>query len=95
MTPTEVIHLELVRSRREDARIAAMILLSEPQRIGNKPIVDFLRLIKCMDDEEGQETIGGWLRRAGVNPLRPSSKLTKRERDLIAGQLVRFWKGQK
>ena len=27
MSPTEVIHLELVRSRREDARIAAMIIL--------------------------------------------------------------------
>lgn len=90
MSPEIIIREETLRGRRADARLAGLILYSQPDMIGDKPIGDFLLQIKCI----GRKRVAGWLERAGVNPWRPCSKLSGRERDLIVAQLVRFSKGQ-
>lgn len=88
--PRQVVHLGIVRYRREGCRLAAMILLSEPERIGDEPISDFLRRIENLKLERIYE----WLRRAGINPLRPGNQLRYQERQLLAGLLVQYSKGQ-
>jgi hypothetical protein len=88
VSPTEIIDRALLRSMRSDARLAAMIILAEPSRIGDEPIYEFLMHIKCIR----RETVKGWLDAARVNPLRPGRELTSDQRRAIARQLTDFWK---
>lgn len=88
MSPTEIIRRELQRSMRDDARIAAMILLAEPERIGEERIGDFLLRIKCIEFD----TVYEWLERAGVNPWRAGNKLSTEQRRRLARELTDFWK---
>jgi hypothetical protein len=88
MSPTEVIRHELSHSMRADARLAAMIVLLEPSRIGDEPIGDFLLKIKCVR----RDTVMGWLQAAGVNPWRAGRSLNECQRRALARELTRFWK---
>lgn len=79
---------QMRRYRREGCRLAAMILLAEPERIGDEPIGDFLLRIEYLK----RDTASEWLRRVGVNPWRACSQLTNHQRRLIAGLLVQYSK---
>lgn len=89
MSPAEVVRRELSRSRRDDAKLAAMILLAAPERLGTKPIYEFLKLVKCTEDTD---LVTRWLRAAKIDPLRPGRDLTRDERGALARQLTSFWK---
>ena len=88
MTPTEVIRQELSQSMRADARLAAMIVLMEPSRIGDEPIGEFLMKVKCIR----RQTVTKWLQAAGVNPWRAGKSLNECQRRALAKQLTLFWK---
>jgi hypothetical protein len=80
---------ELARAMRSDARLAAMIIVAEPERIGHKPVGDFLLgTIKCVEFE----TVQGWLQDAGVNPWRTGYQLAPEHRGALACRLIEFWK---
>ena len=87
---SERIKAQMRQYRREGARLSAMIILAEPQRIGEQTVGDYLMQIPYMR----RETVSGWLRHAGINPWRPCSQLRSHERRLIAGQLVNYSKGE-
>lgn len=91
MSPAEIrsqIPSLLRKGMCDDARLAAMIVLCDPDRIGDEPIYEFLMHIKCIR----RSTVKGWLDAAHVNPLRPGGKLTADQRRAIARQLTDFWK---
>jgi hypothetical protein len=83
-----LIRKELSQSMRADARLAAMIVLLEPSRIGDEPIGEFLLRIKCIR----RETVAKWLQASGVNPWREGRLLTKCQQRALARELTRFWK---
>lgn len=72
----------------DDVRLAMMILLAEPERIGSEDIGSFLLRIKCIE----RSTVYGWLERAGVNPWRAGNELSGAQRDRLASELMAFWK---
>lgn len=72
----------------DDARLAAMIILAEPERIGDEAVGDFLMRIKCIE----RETVEQWLLAAGINPWRRGRKLTDDQRHRLARELTAFWK---
>lgn len=84
----KAIHEELRRGMRSDARLAAMIIVADPGRIGEERIGEFLLRIKCIEFETVQE----WLQHAGVNPWRTGFQLTNEHRGALARQLIAFWK---
>ena len=56
--PSEVLRSEMDRLRRENARLAAMVLLAEPERIADRDIGSFLlEVIPYLD----RDTASGWL----------------------------------
>jgi hypothetical protein len=84
----KAIKKELARAMRSDARLAAMIIIAEPERIGNDRIGEWLLRIRCVEFE----TVQGWLQHAGVNPWRTGYQLAPRHRGALARQLIAFWK---
>lgn len=86
-----VVRRTKIQYRAEGCRLAAMILLAEPESIGEKPVGTFLLEIPFMTEE----IAGPWLAAAGVNPWRKGSKLTGLQKDALARQLTNFWKAWK
>lgn len=87
--PSERIKAQMRQFRLEGARLAAMILYAEPERIGDQAIGDFLLQVPYLKREVAEE----WLRRAGVNPWRSADKLKSWERRTLAEILVQYSKG--
>lgn len=84
--------------RRDGARLAAMILLAEPQRLTGLATVDFLRQIPYIRNED--EQIAAWLAPpecggAGINPLRPGNHLTGSQRRRLACLLVAYARAER
>lgn len=88
MSPSQVIRRALSRSMRDDARIAGMILLVEPERIGDEAVGEFLMRIQCI----ARPTVHGWLQEARVDPWRPGKDLSVDQRRRLARLLTDFWK---
>lgn len=89
MEPSARIRAQMRQFRLEGARLAAMILLAEPERIGDQAIGDFILQVPYLKRDRAEE----WLRRAGINPWRPANKLKSYERKMLAGILVQYSKG--
>ena len=85
--PSRVIAEKMRQLRREDARLAAMIVLAESDRI-SEPVIDFLRRINFVSDRR----IAKWMAVAGVHPFTLGADLSVAQRDRLAGQLVLFSK---
>lgn len=82
---------EMIRDqRRSDARLAAMIILVAPDRIGDMPIGDFLMRIH----EVERERVAAWLRDADVNPWRAGQHLSAEQRSRLVRILTDFSKGE-
>jgi hypothetical protein len=94
MSPTtELIRRQLPSLLRkgmyDDARLAGMIVLAEPERIGDEAVGDFLmRTIVEID----RDTVAGWLAVAAINPWRRGRNLTGDQRDRLGRELIAFWK---
>lgn len=92
MSPTEIIRQQLPSLLRkgmyDDVRLAAMIILAEPDRIGDEAVGDFLMRIKCID----RNIVEQWLAAASINPWRRGCKLTDDQRKRLARELTAFWK---
>jgi hypothetical protein len=92
VSPTEIIRRQLPSLLRkgmcDDARLAAMIILAEPERIGEEAIGEFLMRIKCIERDQVEQ----WLAAAGINPWRRGRKLTDDQRQRLARELTDFWK---
>lgn len=86
--PEQVLTERMRAYRRQGAELAALILKFAPERIAEMTIGDFLLQIPYMT----AKLAGGWLARAGINPWRPGSSLSVRERYLLVGQLLAFAK---
>ena len=86
--PRPAVRQQMLKCRSEDCRLAAMLLLSEPERIEDKPVGAFLLEVRFL----GLRTVRGWLRKARIDALRPCGELSREERNLLAALLVRFSK---
>lgn len=91
MSPALVLRNTKIQYRAEGCRLAAMIILAEPESIGEKTVGQFLMDIPFMT----HEIAGPWLQAAGVNPWRTGSKLTALQKDSLARSLTGFWKAWK
>lgn len=88
MSPQLILRHTKIQYRAEGCRLAAMILLAEPESIGEKTVGAFVMEIPFMT----HEIAGPWLQAAAVNPWRPGSKLTGLQKDSLARSLTAFWK---
>ena len=88
MSPQEAINDRIRQSQRFDALTAAAILKFAPETIGDEEVGSWLRRIGSATLRK--DVAEGWLQRAGVNPWRPGSKLSIRQRMLLIGCLREF-----
>jgi len=88
MSPTVVVRQTKIKYRAEGCRLAAMIILAEPETIGEKAVGDFLLEVPFMT----REIVTPWLQSAGVNPWRPCNRLTGAQKDSLARSLTAFWR---
>lgn len=79
---------DLKAARRSDARLAAMIILAEPSRIGDQPIGEFLMRIHGVE----RDRVAQWLREADVHPWRPGNCLADDQRSRLVRILSKFAK---
>lgn len=72
--------------RREGAKLAAMILIAEPERIGDQAVWDFLNQIQYIR----RATVAQWLRQADIHPCVSVSEIHADKLKLLAGALYRY-----
>ena len=95
MTPHALIKRYLREDLRRDAKVAAVILRACPDfvtDVRDERIDEFLSRIGAGTIRD--ETVLGWLERAGVNGARPVSTLKPWMRYALADQLEAFAKGR-
>jgi hypothetical protein len=80
--------VDLSNVRRQEARLAAMILIADRDRIGGRPIGEYLMHIQGIE----RQTVAAWLQNAKVNPWRAGEALTIEQVGAIVRQLIAFWK---
>jgi hypothetical protein len=85
------IHDELIAAGRSDARLAAMIILAAPERIGDEPVGEFLMRIHCID----RDRVARWCQEADVHPWRPGNLLADEQRSRLVRILSAFSKGDR
>src|SRR6185312_11428047 len=89
--PRDVITSRIFRDLRESALTAAGILTYVPDIAGDEKVGDWLRRLGHGTVRE--DAVLAWLEAAAINPWRPVSKLSLRQRFALAEQLRRFAKG--
>jgi hypothetical protein len=77
--------------RREGAKLAAMILLAEPSRVGDETIFEFLMRIEYLR----RKTALALLRAARIDPMLTRGELTSVQRLRLVGALSRYAKGER
>lgn len=88
--PSERIKRQMRAFRLEGAKLAAMILLAEPERIGEQTIGDFVMQIPYLRREKALE----FLRLADVHPWREATRVGPERRRRLAGILYRYSQGR-